>query len=287
MGGLLLAMLLSLIGCSNPFEVKQDFKPMLVIYGLAVRGDTAIYVRVSRNSASPATSLNDTSGDGSVTVVVENLNTGWADTLTSMAGDTGILVVHTTVSTNSVFRISAQSSGYPTCFATAQVLSKAYVVPGYGTSVILSSPSGATQDPEFLIDPSGNTTAISALLALTYSGTDTSGHSVAGEFDVYPSYQTSAEQEFLKINGNQTTISFPLNSYQPAYLAAKGLLRTGSLVVVVRVIQVDAAVYDYYSISHGFNDPLTMRDEKPNFTNITNGLGLWGSVAYDSTSVQL
>lgn len=43
-------------------------------------------------------------------------------------------------------------------------------------------------------------------------------------------------------------------------------------------------IYSYLKILRGFDDPLSVRTEKPNFTNISGGLGLFGGVTADSLS---
>ncbi len=44
----------------------------------------------------------------------------------------------------------------------------------------------------------------------------------------------------------------------------------------------DMNMYTYYKLVHGFQDPLSVQLNAPNFTNITNGLGIFGAVYPDS-----
>jgi hypothetical protein len=44
----------------------------------------------------------------------------------------------------------------------------------------------------------------------------------------------------------------------------------------------EPALYNYYQIAHGFGDPFSVRLDQPDYTNIQNGLGVFGAVAVDS-----
>jgi len=57
--------------------------------------------------------------------------------------------------------------------------------------------------------------------------------------------------------------------------------------VVVIMKQADQNLYSYLSLVNGFRDELTIRVDRPNFTNIQGGLGLFGSFASDSVSVNV
>jgi hypothetical protein len=52
--------------------------------------------------------------------------------------------------------------------------------------------------------------------------------------------------------------------------------------VIFQVIQFDAALYDSYSVANLFRDPYSQRLDEADYTNISGGVGLFGSVAVDS-----
>jgi len=52
--------------------------------------------------------------------------------------------------------------------------------------------------------------------------------------------------------------------------------------VVLQFIQLDENLYNYYAIVRGFDDPFSLRLDKPNFSNIKNGTGLFASYSVDS-----
>jgi len=53
--------------------------------------------------------------------------------------------------------------------------------------------------------------------------------------------------------------------------------------VVFQVIQFDAALYNNYSVANLFRDPYTIRLDEADYTNILGGVGVFGSLAVDST----
>ncbi|MEK6572636.1 MAG: DUF4249 family protein [Bacteroidota bacterium] len=46
-------------------------------------------------------------------------------------------------------------------------------------------------------------------------------------------------------------------------------------------------LYNYYLIARGFGDPFSVRLDAPDFTNIQNGLGVFGAVAVDSLTLPI
>jgi hypothetical protein len=54
--------------------------------------------------------------------------------------------------------------------------------------------------------------------------------------------------------------------------------------VVFYLYQVEANLFNYYNVANGFRDQLSVRTDEPDFTNIRNGVGLFGAFAIDSVS---
>jgi hypothetical protein len=52
--------------------------------------------------------------------------------------------------------------------------------------------------------------------------------------------------------------------------------------VVFKLLQLEHNMYDYYNIVHGFQDPFTIRFDEPDYTNLSNGFGLFGAYSLDS-----
>jgi hypothetical protein len=52
---------------------------------------------------------------------------------------------------------------------------------------------------------------------------------------------------------------------------------------VLYLIQFDAPLWNYYSVANIYRDKLSVRTDEPDYTNIKNGIGVFGSMTVDST----
>lgn len=52
--------------------------------------------------------------------------------------------------------------------------------------------------------------------------------------------------------------------------------------VVLRVLQIESNLYDYYNIVNGFRDPASIRIDEPDYSNIRGAYGLFGAYTVDS-----
>lgn len=280
--------LIFFVGCNSPFQVKQAYSPQLVLYGIAFRGDSSLVVRVEKNSEASL-------GDSSISTQIPGLSgtlmnktTGDSETMSpAFVNALNLLEVKTSLNQGSELAVKVGAAGYPYCSASLTVLDSAIIYPAYYTLSILRGPSGGQQNPLFTIYPSSHAMAIRLTISLRYQGMDLDGEPVSGEIQVNPSYQQDTTSYFLKINGGITDVDFPLQNYASAFAQAAGQLKSGTVTAVVKLLQVDATLYDFYSISNGFNDPLTMRTEKPVYTNVTGGLGFFVGASNDSISIQV
>ncbi len=53
------------------------------------------------------------------------------------------------------------------------------------------------------------------------------------------------------------------------------------------LVQVDENAYTYYSVVNGFRDDFSIRTDQPDFSNVQNGLGMFGSFNTDSLVIRL
>ena len=54
--------------------------------------------------------------------------------------------------------------------------------------------------------------------------------------------------------------------------------------IIIQVVQLEENLYNYYSVVRGFEDPFSIRLDKPNYSNIMNGSGLFGAYTVDTVS---
>jgi hypothetical protein len=71
---------------------------------------------------------------------------------------------------------------------------------------------------------------------------------------------------------------------------AQGLLRDLDGVVgrdvVATAYSLDQYLYSYYQLARGFDDPTSYRLDKPDITNIVNGVGIFGAMVSDSVKAR-
>ena len=85
-------------------------------------------------------------------------------------------------------------------------------------------------------------------------------------------------------------MEFPLDLF---YATIAEVLKSDPLAVItvtdatILSYAMEPNLYNYYLISHGFGDPLSVRLDAPDFTNILNGLGVFGALAVDSLTLPL
>lgn len=274
--------------CESPFQVKQDYSPRLVLYGIAFRGDSVLSIRVETNSETPSPDSSAPKAIAGLNGTLVNLQTGMEEQFsTYFKNGTNLLEGAVNLSPKSAITVRAGADGYPVCSATLTILDQAIIYPAYWTSTVLRAPGTGLQDPQFTIYPSSLTEAVRVTLHLKYHGTNRDGEQVSGDVAVNPSYQTDTTSYFLKIGGQITTVDFPLSVYSDSFAVARGKIKTGVITAVVELTQIDAPLYNFYSVSNGFNDPFTMRTERPLYTNVSAGLGFMGSASRDSLSIQV
>ncbi len=275
-------------GCDSPFQVKQDYSPQLVVYGIAFRGDSSLVIRVETNSRTPVTDSTVSNQISGLSGTLLNQTTGTSVQLSSsFINNVNLLQSNVKIDPKTKFLLQVSANGYSPCSSSLIVLDSGIIYPTYWTTSVLRDPSVGLQDPDFTIYVSPLAAAIRVTMSVRYQGISPKGEPVSGEISVNPAYQQDTTSYFLRVNGQTTDVTFLTADYVKEFVEATGAIKSGTITAVIKLFQIDAALYDYYSIANGFNDPLTMRTEKPVYTNITGGLGFFGSASYDSLSVQV
>lgn len=68
---------------------------------------------------------------------------------------------------------------------------------------------------------------------------------------------------------------------KPTNVNQKVVVKRGTL----EVLSLDDNLYNYYLLVQGFNDPYSVRLDRPFFSNVTDGYGIFGSITADSNQV--
>jgi hypothetical protein len=74
-------------------------------------------------------------------------------------------------------------------------------------------------------------------------------------------------------------------AFQKNLIAQYGGFRLTSATFILT--QVEANLYNYYSLANGFLDPYSVREDQPDFSNIVGGFGVFGAIVEDSVVVDI
>ena len=286
--------------CSDSFTPKEPFKQQLVVYSVLSTFHDVQFVRVYSNydvsGFDPFGNRSDTPVTGAQVVI-----TGPHGSYTLK--DTVLQRPDTSRYKSSIAAYTGRWSVEPgaTYILTVKV-------PGIGTTLASVETPGPSQTIYWvygtvIMDDPENYKGSGYVGASTKFWPSTKAYS----------YQTVIEYDVLTANGWRTeTVEIPLGaSYDlsdavypsviRSYIYAGGSyskemymrvlgqivrVHAGSKVtfkrIVFRFLQVDQNWYNYYNTVRQFQDMFTIRLDEPDFTNLSNGYGLFGAFTVDS-----
>jgi hypothetical protein len=287
----LLVLLLASFGCNQPFSPKGPFVQRMVTYSVLNAQSDTQYVRMYLNYNPPGYDPNafpSEQDDTSAQVVISTASQNFVfhDTLLGPS-------LHAFVSQS--FRPQPGKQYVLTIASRFGKVSSTTTVPGHGA---LSVPDQSTllfpdQFPNENIDVvatlGSGTRGYLVRFVFVYSlGNDTT---VRNQSEIPLSYKqdsggqmTPEYPQLQRMVDPMSTVSFPVANYSEtiAQLTAQYGTRIIPKQEKFYLVQVDDNAYNYYNIVNGFRDALSIRTDQPDYTNIQNGLGVFGSFNVDS-----
>jgi hypothetical protein len=289
------SLLLISYGCNEPFSPKGPFEQRIVTYSVLNAQSDIQFVRMYLNYNPPGYDPNafpseqyDTSAQ--VVISAASQNFVFHDTLLGPS-------LHAFVSQS--FRPQPGKAYVLTIASRFGNVSSTTTVPGHGDL--------AVPDQSTLLFPNLFPNANIDIVATLGSGTrgflvrfilvyslenDTT---ILQESEIPLSYsQDSGGQltpqfpQLQRMVDPTPTISFPVTNYSQtiAQLTAQYGTRIIPKKEKFYLIQVDESAYNYYNVANGFRDVLSIRTDQPDYTNIQNGLGVFGSFNVDSLVIR-
>lgn len=298
-GVLFLISLLSL-SCNQPFQPVTNYKPRLAMYAILFADQSGVYVRLSGSS-------NSMKGD--VTQPVHGADVGMVALLNAYSSaDTSNGVPHTvslkeefavnsgdtdyyyysptTVLPRMSYDVTASKEGYDSVSAYVTVPGSFVTIPDKYTYTALRLPDSSSVNPNFNVMLNGSSAYFVQLL-IEYRGFDSKGSLQSGFVDATGS---SPADPFIQVKNSIIPFSVTRLYYASRLAYAKqlaGSLRQSHLYADIVVTQVDDPLYRFYLTSGRWTDPLAMRTDKVVFSNVTNGNGIVGAAAVDTTRIFL
>jgi hypothetical protein len=294
--------LLISVGCNEPFSPKGPFEQRLVAYSVLSTLSDSQYVRLSANYNPPgfdpyADTFDRSDTTAKVTVSSAGSIVSFHDTIVTPTDQSRFAALHVFASHSfrpipgTAYTLTAISSRYGTITATSTMPGKGYLY---------------IQDQSKLYNPNSfpnSTIDVDATLGLGTKGIIVrflieSGLSNDPTFVALTEVPLTFEQNAsgtwvptfgkpMRAASTSVRVSFAVKYYLQTL--DDNIARYGSQVFCHRakflLIQLDEGLYDYYNLANGFRDPYSIRTDLPDYTNIQNGLGAFGSFTVDTLTI--
>jgi hypothetical protein len=299
------------LGCDPAFDPKGDFEKGLVVYSvMKVNADTQ-YVRVHATYDPPGFNPLEYTlePDLSVSSVVIRSDSGvqqYSDTLiahpdSERYGSTMRVFFAAPFSPRRGlgYTLDVQVPGYPPASATTVIPrppSEFYVT----NSAILSSPRlYSTQDINvvFKAPPEARGYVVRLYIEYEVLSTPPSIQRTEVPFTLVQTASTVTPQypgltQLPKTQDTPFTVptlwSFQTEAYTymlDDLVNIHGFANLRFRRALVYLFMLDEDVYTYYNLANGFRDEFSIRTDRPDFSNISGGAGVFGSLTVDSLSV--
>jgi hypothetical protein len=285
---------LLLVSCNQPFQPDGAYDGRLAVYAILSSSVDTQYVRLSRTYET--TTAGDVS-DAVVDIVPGNGSPAvhFRDTTVIHRGPSG---------GTSAYRVFVAYNFRPAPHVSYELTAASPTAGSARGTTVALGPANA-----ILINPSSLTSSPDSIVLAAEFGTSTGAYvlQLYVEYELTSGGVTSLEKAEVPVStstdgsGNQT-FQYPVFARVPPVAAGNGFatatawfpkelfLSTKAGIITrnppgsVRITaamytmtQIDDALYDYYYILNGPKDLSTIRLDAPDFTNITNGVGVIAS----------
>jgi hypothetical protein len=288
-----LSLLVVLIaGCDNSFNPKSEFVPRLVVYCVLDAGSSTQMVRLESTYdaelGSTDVPANKPVIDSAVVTIadVNGRRFTLIDTLISITDSNGVQKTQKVWITHDLrpvdgrnYHIEVTSPGFEKIYADMSYPIKPYL---YISKETNDDGSGS------IIMAASNPTGGSGPKGYYFRMYLRATRNVGTEKQVYQvevPYTTDGSTAVFPGPSRSNTITFTRNLlieyYQKYFISDPSLT---DVKVFFKAYSLDLHIYNYFKTVRGFDDPVSVRQDKPDVTNITNGFGVFGGIQSDSTS---
>ena len=273
-------------GCENSFTPKQDYTERLAVFCVLNPSQSAQIVRIESTYDAAGTDPSSPLGRRAIDSAVVRISTDkrsyiFRDTLIDAGGGAQKRVW---ISTDLVpvegtqYRLTVQVPGANQVSASVQVPSKPYLVldpPSIGSGrlgVTLRAGAISTMAP-----PKG------FLFRLFLEGeVFIGGGKSLLRREVPLRIEAATNDTLYPVPGRDALVSF--SSDIIASLKSRMEDREGAFNIKVLGFgySLDTFIYSYFQTVRGFDDPVSVRQDRPDVTNVSGGVGIFGAMVTDS-----
>lgn len=302
------AALIAVNGCENPFSPKGPFQDRLVVYSILSPGSTIQYVRVFTTYNPPGFNPLESTSSNQIANASVSISSGgsviaFRDTVlprTELGRYQDSIRAYVAFPVNlvrgAVYTLTVSAPSYDTVTATMTIPDQGFL--DIANKPAVTDPVKVPEDITINAIPKEEEQGHVVRLFLEYEIAANPGVFLTEEVPaLITNYKdcTTFDATYPEIRRKQAgnireTWTFPQQNYQRAILK---VLKEHEPQVVnfhrvfATMTQADQNLYSYLSLVNGFNDQFSIRVDRPNFTNIRGGFGLFGSFTIDSTSVSV
>ncbi|MBE0642636.1 MAG: DUF4249 family protein [Bacteroidetes bacterium] len=280
----LLLVLPILTACENDFSPKSDYEERIVVFSVLDRSMSYQVVRLERTFDAESTNpsnpiIPDPVTEATVTVASSRKNFAFYDTLFTLSDGSKkkVWINRELVPTEGTdYTLTVEVPGYKRITAVTQVPSRAYVQMQVVNGGVRVAAVENTAYPA-----SGYYFRMWVVGTKTVDGVDVDVrrevpsrfNAITGEYEFS---EPSRDKSVTFSNGNMLRVHTALREDDGV---------TGRDVVGV-AYSFDQYLYSYYKLARGFDDPVSVRQDRPDISNIQNGVGIFGALFADSVRVR-
>ena len=264
--------------CNDSFSPHGDFHKSLVVFSLL---DTRYHNQIIKLQSS--FELKDSSPDDKR---LSNLNVTLSDGFnvyqfhdTTIASDNYTYLVSDDFSLRRgiQYSLSVKTDAVPEVISKVIVPESQYIYISYKDDKLQISHSKGSMVKGFLLRYYINFVIVEGNQILSEQSVEMPVNIITEENGtrvfLYPSFNKSSSHEY-----SLGFFSTELSRYAPSNPAQKLLVKNGTVVL----FSIEESLYNYLSTINGFNDPISVRLDIPNYSNIANGHGIFSAIAKDS-----
>ncbi|MFZ4620694.1 MAG: DUF4249 family protein [Bacteroidota bacterium] len=293
---LFLLVIVLMCGCSEDFSPNGEYVPKLIVYGV-IDGNSSmqlirVYSTYSPDLYDPLRPAPNTTIANATVRVNEGTSTYlFHDTDITVSGTSGNRSIHAYVNYSLLpvgsknYSLKVSAPGYDTVKSSFKGLTDGDIL----TTASLFSKPGTEKVLPVRISMGLNSIAYLVTIAFEYR---VGNESTLRRREVPSSVIRNADGDVTKkiypsLVYRNTTMAAPyvyetVNFDVDAYLLTASDIKAefGSSAVLIRTIvtmkQFDTNLYTYFSIANAFGSTATLRLDEPDYTNISNGFGVFG-----------
>jgi hypothetical protein len=296
--------LIFILGCDQSFNPKAPFEQQMVVFSILSNARDTQYVRVSTNYDVSGFDASEHQIDGAVvgarvSVTGPTRSYDFSDVVLPRE-DTNRYKSPIRAYAGSPFRpehaktyaLGVTSETYGTARATVTLPDEPMMTFGLGT-YILDHPD--TKDPNntiyFTALLTSHTKGYLTQLFVDYqvlNGTEWQEKRIEVPMKVLTdtlSIWDGMYPEMRRLMISQTSTPYEVNAYVKVLLRVLNQHPNQKIIferVVGRVLQCETGLYDYYSTVNAFRDPISVRLDEPDYSNLSGAKGVFGGYALDS-----